>query len=89
MKKRLVTLFVAAAAASLTFGTFGSASAEEVCTDVGCASVAEGDYILVLDGAEGNPDPADGYISVDGAGTVCAEDEGSPGDEGGSPTCSA
>ena len=86
MKKLLATLFAAAVMAG--FGA-GVASAEQVCPagDGNCATVNEGGYVLVLDGDASNQDPADGYISVDGDGNVCASDEGAAGE--GDPTCLA
>lgn len=49
-----------------------------------CAN--EGGYVVSADGAAGNPDPTDGYISVSNGGQVCADDNGAPGNST-SPTC--
>lgn len=49
-----------------------------VCTDLACHAVAADGYLVVLDGAAGNPDPADGYVVVEGDGTACAAFAGGP-----------
>jgi hypothetical protein len=85
MKKRFA-LF--AGAAMIVAGVVSTGQAAPVCTDVGCVTVNEGGYALILDGAAGNPDPLDGYISVSGGGQLCADDTGSsPDDENSSPIC--
>lgn len=51
-------------------------------------TVCEEGGVITADGDATNPDPLDGWAQVDtNTGTVCADDQGSPGDEGGSPTC--
>jgi hypothetical protein len=54
------------------------AHAEIYCTDLGCSSIGGGGYVLVVDGAAGNPDPADGYILVEADGRVCFADMDGP-----------
>ena len=85
MKKRFA-LF--AGAAMIVAGVVSTGYAETVCTDVACAAVNENGYAASLDGADGNPDPLDGYIAVEGDGTVCADDGYSPGHPDSSPICS-
>ncbi|MGH7820853.1 MAG: hypothetical protein ACREQ9_13885 [Candidatus Binatia bacterium] len=86
------SMLLAAAIAVLAIA--GTSGADVVCTDLGCASVNEGGYVVVADGAAGNPDPADGFISVSSDGVVCADDNGTADDgdpnngpESQSPTC--
>lgn len=81
MKKRLI--LITAGVLALTGAGFNAANAEDVCTDLGCAGTyGDGAY---ADGAEGNPDPIDGYIFVTSSGG-CADDNGSPGNST-NPTC--
>jgi hypothetical protein len=88
-----IFMLLASAAAIVSLGVARTASAETVCTDLGCVTVNEGGYAIVIDGAASNPDPLDGFISV-GSGQVCADDNGtaddgdpSNGPESESPTC--
>lgn len=73
--KKLALLAVAAVAA---LGGIGSASADPIlCLDIGCAGVGADGYIIVLDGAAGNPDPIDGYIGIgDGWSFACDDEDG-------------
>ncbi len=84
MKKRIALL--AGMAMMVAGGVVSTGHADPVQTPLGSASVNEGGYILVLDGTADNPDPLDGYISVDQNGKACASDEGTPGDTN-EPTC--
>lgn len=71
MKKLIALLF----AGGIMVAGAASASAERVDTPIGSAS-NDGGYTLLLDGAEGNPDPFDGYAGVDGNGGVQCGDAG-------------
>lgn len=89
--KKLVTLIMGA---GLAFGAMGAASADQVPTPLGTATVNEGGYAVVLDGNADNPDPGDGFISVSDGGQVCSDDNGTADDgnpdngaESESPTC--
>lgn len=89
--KKLALLLVVLAAFVLPLA---GATADPVCTDAGCVTAGEGGYVLVLDGAAGNPDPADGFISVSDGGQVCSDDNGTADDgnpdngpESSSPMC--
>lgn len=75
MRKLVLVLAVLAVVLPLT-----GAAAAPVCTPAGCATVNEGGYMLVLDGAAGNPDPADGFVSVSNSGRVCSDDNGTADD---------
>lgn len=71
------------------------AAASPICdVPIGCVTVNEGGYILVLDGNASNQDPADGFISVSNSGRVCSDDNGTAddgnpanGQESTSPMC--
>ncbi len=80
--KKIVIMAVAAVAMSL-----GAAAADPIETPIGTVAVNEGGYLLNADGDAGNPDPADGFVSVSDSGQVCADDNGSAA-ESDSPTCS-
>lgn len=71
--KKLIAL-----SATMLVAAAGASFAEPIETPVGTAEVSESG--VILDGAAGNPDPIDGYITADGSG-ICASDEGSPYDE--------
>lgn len=72
--KKLIAL-----TAALAMAAAGASFADP--TDVaGLGTVEASESGVIIDGAEGNPDPLDGYITADGNG-VCASDEGSPYDE--------
>lgn len=96
MSKWRAVLVGAMASGALAAGAFIPAHAERVeVPGVGSVS-ATGDPTtqsgrITADGEAGNPDPADGYVTAGNDGTgpdgVCADDEGSPGDAGGTPTC--
>jgi hypothetical protein len=85
---------VALAVASFLVGGASVASAETVCTALGCTSVNEGGYVAVVDGDAANPDPGDGFVSVTDDPQVCGDDNGTADDgdpangpESASPTC--
>jgi len=65
-------------------GAFGGGG--QVCVQTGRvnATLTGTPGYVIVDGAAGNPEPADGYIGVDGSGPVgCASGDYSPG--GGNP----
>lgn len=80
--KKLALAAVAVFAMSL-----GVASADPVSTPIGTVTVNEDGNLVYADGDAGNPNPLDGWASVDSNGKACADDNGSKGDVGGSPTC--
>lgn len=82
MKKAFIMMGVAALVSGGAW--LMPANAECVDTDLGSACAEENR--IVLDGAETNEDPLDGYITVSDAG-VCAQDEGGPDDEDADPNC--
>ena len=76
--KKLALLLVVLAAFVLPLA---GATAEPVCdVPIGCVTVNEGGYVLVLDGDAANPDPADGFISVSDDGQICSDDNGTADD---------
>ena len=81
-------LVAAAAAALFVVGIAGPATADEYNTAAGDVFVNEGGYLLKADGAESNPFPVGGYVSVSSQGEVCADDNGSDSSTSESPTCS-
>lgn len=51
-------------------------------------SVCVDGNVITADGNDANPSPLSGWIQVDGdAGTICADDHGSPDGEDQNPTC--
>lgn len=72
MKKLIALLF----AGGIVVGGAFSASADPIETDAGSATVNEGGYVLLLDGAPGNEDPLDGYAGIDDDGNAQCSDEG-------------
>lgn len=76
--RKFALLVVVIAAVALPLA---GATADPVCdVPLGCVTVGEGGYVLVLDGAEGNPDPADGFVSVSDDGQICSDDNGTADD---------
>ena len=64
---------------ALGLGGMSAANADPLlCTDAGCAGVAADGWILVLDGAVGNPDPADGFVGITDGGAIDCDNEGGP-----------
>lgn len=78
MKK--FVLLIAAGMLAATGFVLAPASADDAAlnTPIGNAGSGEAGEALILDGATGNPDPADGYISVSEDGTVSCEADGGP-----------
>ncbi|MFZ6004387.1 MAG: hypothetical protein ACOYXM_10700 [Actinomycetota bacterium] len=96
MTKWRAVLVGAMAGGALAAGAFIPAQAETVVTPIGNATVdvGSGGGEVTADGAPTNPDPLDGYVTAYGdpvtqSGDICADDEGSPGDVGGNPTCAS
>lgn len=85
MRKFLALL----AAAALAGGIATTALAEPVETPIGTLTVDADNGSVEADGADSNPDPADGYVTVDANG-VCGADDGnssSDPDEDGGASC--
>lgn len=63
-------------------------SSADDCTSAEGNRVCTTDNGVALDGAEGNPDPLDGFITIDlENGSGCASDEGSYDDPEADRTC--
>ena len=62
----------------LALGVAPMISSADDCTSAEVARVCTTDTGVAVDGAEGNPDPLDGFITVDATnGGGCASDDGS------------
>ena len=80
MRASTRTLLAALAAVAVLLAGASGASAYSYSTDYGTVEVLEPNsaYIVGVDGASSNPDPADGYVGVNWNMQVCASADGGP-----------